>query len=53
MTIGKIRTGLYTAAKLLGDVNAVKRGTVQQRITNRLVGKVTGRLFGGLSKLFR
>lgn len=45
MTIGKIRTFLYKTAKILGDVNAVKRGRVKQRVKNRLIGKFTGRLF--------
>lgn len=45
MTIGKIRTLLYTSAKILGDINAVKRGTIGTRIKNRLVGKFLSRLF--------
>ncbi|AIF45741.1 hypothetical protein [Virgibacillus sp. SK37] len=45
MTIGKIRTILYKLAKILGDINAVKRGRVKQRIKNRVIGKFTGRLF--------
>lgn len=45
MTIGKIRTVLYKLGKLLGDINAVKRGKVKQRIRNRIIGKFTGRLF--------
>lgn len=50
MSIGKIRSALYFAAKILGDVNAVKRGTVGKRIMRRAAGKVTGR---GLGKLFK
>lgn len=45
-----MRTLLYTLARLLGDVNAVKRGTVGKRIGRRLAGKATGR---GLGRLFR
>lgn len=45
MTIGKIRTVLYKLAKILGDVNAVKRGRIKQRVRNRAVGKITGRFF--------
>jgi len=41
---------LYLLARLLGDWNAVKRGTVLKRIARRGVGKVTGR---GIGKLFR
>jgi len=45
MTIGKLRTFLYWLAKILGDVNAVKRGTVMKRAKNRVLGKILGRLF--------
>lgn len=45
MTIGKVRKFLYALAKFLGDVNAVKRGTVGKRIRNRAIGKMTGKLF--------
>lgn len=45
MSIGKIRSILYKAAKYLGDINAVRRGTVKKRIQNRVIGKFTGRLF--------
>lgn len=45
-----LRSTLYLIARLLGDVNAVKRGTVGKRIARRAAGKVTGR---GLGKLFK
>ena len=41
---------LYALARLLGDINAVKRGTVGKRIGRRVAGKLTGR---GLGKLFK
>jgi hypothetical protein len=52
MTTGKLRTLLYTLAKLLGDVNAVRRGpkAIGQRLMRRVAGKATGRMLG---KLFR
>lgn len=50
MKINKVRSGLYTSAKVLGDVNAVEKGKVPQRIGRRLVGKLTGRFIG---RLFR
>ena len=50
MSINKTRGWLYWAAKILGDVNAVKRGKVVRRVGRRLAGKVTGRLLG---RLFR
>ncbi len=50
MSINKVRTWLYGLAKLLGDINAVKRNQVGRRIGRRLSGKITGRL---LRKLFK
>lgn len=50
LSINKIRSALYKVAKILGDVNAVKRGKVGKRIGRRVAGKVTGR---GLGKLFK
>ena len=39
----KIRSFLYWLARLLGDVNAVRKGRVRQRIVRRVAGKATGR----------
>ena len=50
MSIGKTRSKLYLIAKILGDINAVKRGTIGKRVMRRIAGKVTGR---GLGKLFK
>jgi hypothetical protein len=50
MSINKTRGWLYLIARLLGDVNAVKKGTAGKRIGRRLAGKATGR---GLGRLFR
>lgn len=44
------RSWLYWFAKLLGDINAVKKGKVGKRIGRRVAGKFTGR---GLRKLFK
>lgn len=41
---------LYALARFLGDLNAVRRGTVGKRIGRRIAGKITGR---GLGKFFR
>jgi hypothetical protein len=38
-----MRAILYLLAKLLGDVNAVKKGKVGRRLGRRAVGKLTGR----------
>lgn len=50
MSISKIRSLLYHTARILGDVQAVRRGRVGTRIGRRVVGRATGRLFG---RLFR
>lgn len=44
-----MRTFLYLLARLLGDANAVRRGTVPKRILRRFTGRALGRL---LRKLF-
>ena len=44
------RSWLYRVAKIMGDVNAVKKGKVGKRIARRAVGKATGR---GIGKLFK
>lgn len=41
---------LYALARLLGDVQAVRRGRVGRRIGRRVAGKWTGRGFGRLFK---
>ncbi|TYO97035.1 hypothetical protein [Desulfallas thermosapovorans] len=48
--ISQTRGILYGAAKLLGDVNAVRKGTIGKRIARRAAGKATGRLLGKLFK---
>lgn len=45
-----MRSFLYLLARLLGDINAVKKGRVGRRIGRRIAGKYTGR---GLGKLFK
>jgi len=45
-----IRSSLYKVARLLGDVNAVKKGKVGKRVARRLAGKATGRSLGKLFK---
>jgi hypothetical protein len=44
-----IRNLLYILARLLGDVNAVKKNKVGRRLGRRAAGKATGR---GLGKIF-
>ncbi|MDA1478262.1 hypothetical protein [Bacillus changyiensis] len=50
MSINKIRSAMYKSAKILGDVNAVKKGKVGKRIVRRAAGKTTGKLLGKLFK---
>jgi hypothetical protein len=50
MSIAKTRSFLYKLARLLGDVQAVKRGRVGRRVGRRITGRATGR---ALRKLFR
>ena len=46
--ISKLRSVLYTTAKVLGDVDAVKKGKVGKRVKNRIKGKIAGKLLGKL-----
>jgi len=41
---------LYDFAKILGDLNAVKKGKVGKRVGRRVAGKATGRAFRKLFK---
>lgn len=45
-----MRSLLYKLGRLLGDVNAVKKGRVGKRVGRRVAGRATGK---GLGKLFR
>ena len=44
------RSFLYALARLLGDVQAVRRGRVGRRLARRAAGRMTGRM---LRRLFR
>lgn len=48
LTVGKIRGGLYKTGKYLGDINAVMRGTILQRIVRRIMGSWASRLMSAL-----
>lgn len=48
--VSLIRSVLYAIARLLGDVQAVRRRRVGRRIGRRVAGKITGRLLG---RIFR
>jgi|TARA_Y100000310_G_scaffold100994_1_gene98890 hypothetical protein len=38
-----IRSTLYRFARILGDLNAVKKGKVEKRIARRAIGKQAGK----------
>ena len=50
LTLGKLRKGLYKAAKIGGDVQAIRKGKVGKRIVRRAAGKATGKMLGKLFK---
>ena len=50
MSISSFRSFLYSLAKLLGDVNAVKKGKIGRRVKNRISGRLTGKLLGRFNK---
>jgi len=41
-----IRSALYLVARLLGDLNAVRRNRIPRRVGRRIAGKIVGRLLG-------
>ena len=50
ISLNKIRSKMYKAAKFLGDVQSVKKGKVGKRVARRAAGKVTGKVLGKLFK---
>ncbi|CAG9620325.1 hypothetical protein [Sutcliffiella rhizosphaerae] len=50
MSINKTRGWLYFIAKIIGDINAVNKGTVGKRIARRAAGKATGKALGKFFK---
>ena len=49
-SIGKIRSYLYKSGKVLGDVNAIKRGTMAHRLATRVSGKITSRFISAITR---
>jgi hypothetical protein len=47
--INDTRSFLYLFAQLLGDINAISRGHILQRIGRRGAGKISG---GGMGRIF-
>lgn len=50
MKINTVRRWLYLAGRVLGDVNAVRRGTIGKRLARRLLGRLAGKTLRGLVK---
>ena len=50
MRINKIRKILYMAARILGDVNAAKKGRLGKRAVRRAAGRSTGKILRKLLK---
>lgn len=50
MTLNKFRGFLYTTAKVLGDIHAIRKGRIVQRIGRRVAGKFTGHALGKFFK---
>ncbi len=50
MNINKVRLFLYKTSKILGDVNAVQKGTIGKRVMRRAVGKASGKLMREIFK---
>lgn len=49
MVVADMRNLLYRLASLLGDLNAIKRGTVPQRVVRKVVWRAAGKF---LNRLF-
>jgi hypothetical protein len=50
VSLNKTRNFLYKLARFLGDVNAVKKGSLGKRIGRRATGKAIGKI---MRKLFK
>ncbi|WP_167388674.1 MULTISPECIES: hypothetical protein [Bacillus amyloliquefaciens group] len=50
MILRKVRSALYKSAKILGDVNAAKKGTLGKRVARRAAGKATGKIMRSIFK---
>lgn len=48
--INKVRGVLYGTAKVLGDVNAVQKGKISQRIGRRIAGKYASKIMNNIFK---
>ena len=46
MTFAKFRTLLYKLARVMGDVQAVRKKKIARRVGRRAAGRLTGRMLG-------
>ncbi|MDN7240861.1 hypothetical protein QWY14_03625 [Planococcus sp. N028] len=51
MNLSKIESLLYKTGRILGDINAIKNGTIHQRLARRAVRKVVYRATGKIFKI--
>jgi len=49
-SLNKFRNFLYKIARALGDINAIQKGKIGQRIGRRAIGRFIGRI---LNRLFK
>jgi len=48
--MNNFRSFLYQLAKILGDINAINKGTVGKRIGRRVAGRATGKALRNIFK---
>jgi hypothetical protein len=46
MTLNSLRSLLYRLARLLGDVQALRRGRIVERTHNRIAGRIMRKVLG-------
>lgn len=46
MTFAKLRTLLYQLARIMGDIQAVRKKKVGRRLGRRVAGRLTGKMLG-------
>ncbi|WP_186725591.1 hypothetical protein [Planomicrobium sp. CPCC 101110] len=51
MNIKKIESILYKSGRIVGDLNAIKNGTLHKRLARRAVKKVINRVTGKIFKI--
>lgn len=44
MSLNKLRQALYKINVALGDIQAIKKGRVKERLWNRIIGKISSKV---------